>query len=48
MQSLLIYRRERDLSPAANQLVDLILSVGGESEETLLHKSVHSAEADKA
>ena len=48
MQSLLIYRRERDLSPAANQLVDLILSVGGESEETLLHKSAHSAEEDKA
>ncbi|HCG3140415.1 TPA: LysR family transcriptional regulator [Corynebacterium striatum] len=36
MQALLIFRRDRDLSPAAKQLVDLILDVGGESEESLL------------
>lgn len=32
MQALLIYRKDKDLSPAANHLVDIILEVGAEGE----------------
>lgn len=32
MQPILIYRKDKDLSPAANQLVDIILEVGAEGK----------------
>ena len=32
MQAILIYRKDKDLSPAANQLVDIILEVGAEGK----------------